>query len=113
MRNLYSRRKRLSLQYALQLSSSPANPTLDMTLRPKPISTFGIRILSLRRDLQIEPYQIEKILPTIMILALLGAHLLYAWILRALEKFDMKNPLVFSILEIHSTLKTLQKNVVF
>jgi len=48
-----------------------------------------------------------------MILALLGAHLLYAWILRALEKFDMKNPLVFSILEIHSTLKTLQKNVVF
>ena len=48
-----------------------------------------------------------------MILALLGAHLLYAWILRALEKLDMKNPLVFSILEIHSTLKTLQKNVVF
>jgi len=33
--SLYRRRERLSLQYALQLSSSPANPTFDNVFNPK------------------------------------------------------------------------------
>jgi len=33
--SLYRRRERLSLQYALQLSSTPANPTFDMVFNSK------------------------------------------------------------------------------
>jgi len=54
-----------------KLSSSPANPTFDMAfnpklqdnflLSPKTIPTFGIRIQSLREDLEIDPYEIENI----------------------------------------------------
>jgi len=32
--SFYRRRERLSLQYALQLSSTPANPTFDMAFNP-------------------------------------------------------------------------------
>ena len=65
MRNLFTD------GYALWLSSTLTNPTFDMAfnpklqdnflLRPKTIRTFGIRIRSLREDLEIEPYQIENI----------------------------------------------------
>ena len=69
--SLYRRRERLSLQYALQLGSSPANPIFDMTFNPKLQDnfllgpkinlTFLIKIRSLREDLEIEPYQIDYI----------------------------------------------------
>jgi hypothetical protein len=55
--SFYRRRERLSLQYALQLSSTPANPTFDMAFNPKlqdnfllRPKTFGIIIRSLRYD---------------------------------------------------------------
>ena len=61
----------LSLQYALELSSSLANLTFDMAInlklqenflhRPKTISTVRILIRSLREYLEIGPYQIENI----------------------------------------------------
>ena len=96
--SLYRLRERLSLQCALQLSSTPANPTFDMVfnpklqdnflLRPKTIPTFGIRIRSLREDLEIEPYQIENIrLPHIPIWGMMEPTILY--ILRAGKKSDV------------------------
>ena len=96
--SLYRRRERLSLQYALQLGSSPANPTFDMVfnpklqdnflLRPKTIPTFGIRIRSLREDLEIEPCQIENIrLPHIPIWDMMEPTILYG--LRAGKKSDV------------------------
>jgi len=88
----------VSLRYALQLSSSPANPTFDMVfnpklqdnllLRPKTIPTFGFRIRSLREDLEIEPCQIENIrLPHISIWDMMEQTILYG--LRAGKKSDV------------------------
>ena len=55
--SLYRRRERLSLQYAIKLSSTPNNPTFDTVFRPKyseifairpnAIPTFGLRIKDL------------------------------------------------------------------
>jgi len=53
-------------------------------------------------------------LHSIMVLALMGTYLLYSLsCLQAIENLDIENPLVISILELHSTFKTLPKNVVF
>jgi len=41
--SLYRRRERLSLQYWLQLSSSPANPTFDMAFNPNLQDNFLLR----------------------------------------------------------------------
>ena len=41
--SLYRCRERLSLQYAIKLSSTPSNPTFDTVFRPKYSEIFAIR----------------------------------------------------------------------
>jgi hypothetical protein len=67
------------------------NPKLqdNFLLRPKTIPTFGIRIRSLREDLEIEPCQIENMrLPHIPIWDMMEPTILYG--LRAGKKSDVR-----------------------
>ena len=66
--SLYSRREKLSLQYAISLATNPSNP--DVTFppnyidlyeqKPKAIKSFGIRISPLLESANIKPQNIEK-----------------------------------------------------
>ena len=68
--SLYSRRKKLSLQYAIRLAANPSNPAHEVTFppnyvvlyeqKPKAIKSFGIRILPLLESINIKPQHVEK-----------------------------------------------------
>ena len=68
--SLYSRRKKLSLQYAIRLAANPSNPAHEVTFppnyvdlyeqKPKAIKSFGIRISPLLESANIKPQNIEK-----------------------------------------------------
>ena len=68
--SLYSRREKLSLQYALRLAANPSNPAHEVTFppnyvnlyeqKPKAIKSFGIRISPLLESANIKPQNIEK-----------------------------------------------------
>ena len=68
--SLYSRREKLSLQYAIRLASNPSNPAHEVSFppnyvylyeqKPKAIKSFGIRILSLFESANIKPQNVEK-----------------------------------------------------
>ena len=66
----YSRREKLSLQYAMRLAANPSNPAHEVTFppnyvdlyeqKPKAIKLFGIRISPLLKSTKITPQNIEK-----------------------------------------------------
>ena len=66
----YSRREKLSLQYAIRLAANPSNPAHEVTFppnyvdlyeqKPKAIKSFGIRISPLLESANIKPQNIEK-----------------------------------------------------
>ena len=68
--SLYSRREKLSLQYAIRLVANPSNPAHEVTFppnyvdlyeqKPKAIKSFGIRISPLLESANIKPQNIEK-----------------------------------------------------
>ena len=68
--SLYSRREKLSLQYALRLAANPSNPAHEVTFppnyadlyeqKPKDIKSFGIRISPLLEAANINPQNVEK-----------------------------------------------------
>ena len=68
--SLYSRREKLSLQYAIRLAANPSNPAHEVTFppnpvdlyeqKPKAIKSFGIRISPLLEAANIKPQNIEK-----------------------------------------------------
>ena len=68
--SLYSRREKLSLQYAIRLAANPSNPAHEVTFppnyvnlyeqKPKAIKSFGIRISPLLESANIRPQNIEK-----------------------------------------------------
>ena len=68
--SLYSRREKLSLQYAVRLAANPSNPAHEVTFppnyvnlyeqKPKAIKSFGIRISPLLESANIKPQNIEK-----------------------------------------------------
>ena len=68
--SLYSRREKLSLQYAIRLAANPSNPAHEDTFppnyvdlyepKPKAIKPFGIRISPLLESTKITPQNIEK-----------------------------------------------------
>ena len=68
--SLYSRREKLSLQYAIRLAAKPSNPAHEVTFppnyvdfyeqKPKAIKPFGIRIPPLLEATNIKPQNIEK-----------------------------------------------------
>ena len=68
--SLYSRREKLSLQYAIRLAANPSNPAHEVTFppnyvdlceqKPKVIKSFGIRISPLLESAKIKPQNIEK-----------------------------------------------------
>ena len=68
--SLYSRREKLSLQYAIRPAANPSNPTHEVTFppnyvdlyeqKPKAIKSFGIRISPLLESTKIKPQNIEK-----------------------------------------------------
>ena len=68
--SLYSRREKLSLQYAIRLAANPSNPAHEVTFppnyvdlyeqKPKAIKSFGIRISPLLKSANIKPQNIEK-----------------------------------------------------
>ena len=68
--SLYSRRKKLSLQYAIGLAANPSNPAQEVTFppkyvdlykqKPKTIKSFGIRIQPLLESTNIKPQHVEK-----------------------------------------------------
>ena len=63
--SLYSRREKLSLQYAIRLAANPLNPAHEVTFppnnvnlyeqKPKAIKSFGIRISPLLESANIKP----------------------------------------------------------
>ena len=63
--SLYSRREKLSLQYAIRLHENPSNPAHEVTFppnyvdlyeqKPKAIKSFGIRISPLLESTNIKP----------------------------------------------------------
>ena len=67
--SLYSRREKLSLQYAIRLAANPSNPAHEVTFppncvnlyeqKPKAIKSFGIRISPLLESANIKQ-NIEK-----------------------------------------------------
>ena len=67
--SLYSRREKLSLQYAIRLAPNPSNPAHEVTFppnyvdlyeqKPKAIKSFGIRISPLIESANIKPQNIE------------------------------------------------------
>ena len=68
--SLYSRREKLSLQYAIMLAANPSNPAYEVTFppnyvdlyeqKPKAIKSFSIRISPLLEFANIKPQNIEK-----------------------------------------------------
>ena len=68
--SLYSRREKLSLQYAIRLTANPSNPAHEVTFppnyvdlykqKPKAIKSFGIRISPLLESANIKPQNVEK-----------------------------------------------------
>ena len=68
--SLYSRREKLSLQYAIRLAANPSYPAHESTFpsnymdlyeqKPKAIKSFGIRISPLLESANIKPQNIEK-----------------------------------------------------
>ena len=68
--SLYSRREKLSLQYAIRLAANPSNSAHEVTFppnyvdlyeqKPKAIKSFGIRISPLLESANIKPQNIEK-----------------------------------------------------
>ena len=68
--SLYSRREKLSLQYAIRLAANPSNHAHEVTFppnyvdlyeqKPKAIKSFGIRISPLLESANIKPQNIEK-----------------------------------------------------
>ena len=68
--SLYSRREKLSLQYAIKLAVNPSNPAHEVTFspnyvdvyeqKPKAIKYFGIRISPLLESANIKPQNIEN-----------------------------------------------------
>ena len=68
--SLYSRREKLSLQYAIRLAANPSNPAHKVTFppnyvdlyeqKPKAIKSFGIRISPLLEAANIKPQNVEK-----------------------------------------------------
>ena len=68
--SVYSRREKLSLQYAIRLAANPSNPAHEVTFppnyvnlyeqKPKAIKSFGIRILPLLESANIKPQNIAK-----------------------------------------------------
>ena len=70
--SLYSRREKLSLQYAIRLAAKPSNPAHEVTFppnyvdlyeqKPEAIKLFDIRISPLLESTKIKPQNIENIL---------------------------------------------------
>ena len=68
--SLYSRREKLSLQYAVRLAANPSNPAYEVTFppnyvdlyeqKPKAIKSFGIRISPLLETANIKLQNIEE-----------------------------------------------------
>ena len=68
--SLYSRRQKLSLQYAIRLAANPSNPAHEVTFpqnyvdlyeqKPKAIKSFGLRISPLLESTKIKSQNIEK-----------------------------------------------------
>ena len=68
--SLYSRREKLSLQYAIRRAANPSNPAHEVTFqpnnvdlyeqKPKAIKSFGIRISPLLESANIKPQNVEK-----------------------------------------------------
>ena len=68
--SLYSRREKLSMQYAIRLIANPSNPAHEVTFppnyvhlyeqKPKAIKSFGIRISPLLESANIKPQNFEK-----------------------------------------------------
>ena len=68
--SLYSRREKLSLQYAMRLAANQSNPAHEVTFPPnyidlyeqkhKAIKSFGIRISPLLESANIKPQNIKK-----------------------------------------------------
>ena len=68
--SLYSRREKLSLQYAIRLCSNPSNPAHEVTFppyyvdlyeqKPKAIKSFSIRISPLLESAGIKPQNVVK-----------------------------------------------------
>ena len=68
--SLYSRREKLSLQYAIRLAANPSNHAHEVTFptnyvdlykqKPKAIKLFGIRISPLLESANIKPQNIVK-----------------------------------------------------
>ena len=69
--SLYSRREKLSLQYAVRLAANPSNPAHEVTFppnygdlyeqTPKAIKSFGIRISPLLEATNIKPQNVKNI----------------------------------------------------
>ena len=74
--SLYSRREKLSLQYAIRLAANLSNPAHEVTFppnyvdlyeqKPKAFKSSGIRILPLLEAANIKPQNIEKHFTTII-----------------------------------------------
>ena len=101
--SLYRRRERLSLQYAIKLSSTPSNPTFDTVFRPKyseifairpnAIPTFGLRIKDLFDEANINIETIRQAtMPESPPWQLGSPLIIYG--LKTVKKVDT-NPLVF------------------
>ena len=68
--SLYSRREKLSLQYAIRLAANLSNPAHEVTFppnyvhlyeqKPKAIKSFGIRISPLLESANFKTQNIEK-----------------------------------------------------
>ena len=68
--SLYSRREKISLQYAIRLAANPSNPAHVVTFppnyvdlyeqKPKAIKSFDITISPLLESADIKPQNIEK-----------------------------------------------------
>ena len=68
--SLYSRREKLSLQYAIRFAANPSNPAHEVTFppnyvdlyeqKPEAINLFDIRISPLLESTKIKPQNIEK-----------------------------------------------------
>ena len=68
--SLYSRREKLSLQYAIRLVANPSNPAYEVTYtpnyvylyeqKPKAIESLGTRVSPLLESANIKPKIVEK-----------------------------------------------------
>ena len=68
--SLYSRREKLSLQYAIRLAANPSNPAYEVTFppnyvnlyeqKPRAIESFGVGVSPLFESASVKPQNIEK-----------------------------------------------------